>query len=469
MTPPTGPRPTAPLLALLTLAVALGVASCSFTTETDSTGSSLGDAGTANTDGSAGTAGETGDTSSPGDSTSDTTASPTTSPDTTDEPTEAPEPDGLRLSDLSVTLTPVVELEAPIALVSRAGSDRLYVAEKAGRVSSVADPGPNGEPTTDIDVLLDITDAVSTGNEQGLLGLEFSNDGRRMYVSYTDTEGTSKVDEYTMSEGTSSERVDLDTRREIVSIEQPFPNHNGGHLAFGPDGFLYLGFGDGGAGGDPLLHGQNTQTLLGTIMRVDVDIDPDTLNPEDADPRRPFDVPEDNPFFQSPDGLGPIWLYGVRNPWRFSFDSATGDLWIGDVGQNELEEIDMLPAADGWGKGANLGWKLMEGSQSFNGGVEPEGHVGPIFDYPRADGCSVTGGYVYRGERIPDMVGLYIYADYCGTDIRAIDVDNGEVVEQGSIAGLTITPQTAGSFAEDANGELYLLSLDGEVLRFDPA
>jgi glucose/arabinose dehydrogenase len=242
-------------------------------------------------------------------------------------------------------------------------------------------------------------------------------------------------------------------RRELLRVEDPYPNHNGGHLALGPDGYLYIGLGDGGSGGDPHGHGQDTDTLLGSILRIDP-----TAPPADGE----YGIPADNPFAAS-GGEPEIWLYGVRNPWRFSFDRATGDLWIGDVGQGEVEEIDRLPATNGRdaGRGANLGWNLMEGSEPFEG-ENPAGGVLPIYEYTHDDGCSVTGGYVYRGRAIPALTGAYLFADYCEPDLRAVRVAGDEVVEERS---WDLSLEAIQSFGEDADGELYVLLASGPLLR----
>ncbi|HEY8057486.1 MAG TPA: PQQ-dependent sugar dehydrogenase, partial [Acidimicrobiales bacterium] len=253
--------------------------------------------------------------------------------------------------------------------------------------------------------------------------------------------------------------IDERSRRAVFALDQPFPNHNGGHLAFGPDGLLYIGLGDGGAAGDPLEAGQDRGQLLGSILRID---------PNGVDGSA-YAIPNDNPFVDEEGARPEVWLKGVRNPWRFSFDRATGDLWVGDVGQNEIEEIDLLPAdADGLnaGRGLNLGWNAMEGDQPYEDGVEPDDHTPPVFTYTHAEGgCSVTGGYLYRGAAIPALVGAYLYADYCAGDLRALAVPDGEVIDDATIAEPVDSPV---SFAEDPTGELYLLSLTGPLLKIVP-
>ncbi|MDD9370881.1 MAG: PQQ-dependent sugar dehydrogenase, partial [Acidimicrobiales bacterium] len=359
-------------------------------------------------------------------------------------------PDGAApLADIELTLTEVAEADSPTALVARAGTDTVYVAERAGRVRPLAADGTLGEP------ILDISDDVVTDVEQGLLGIEFSPDGGTLYVSYSVApDGDTRVDAYTMA----SDEVDLASRRELLAVEQPFANHNGGDLAIGPDGYLYIGLGDGGDAGDPEGNGQNTQALLGKILRID--------------PSRPGDgteyaIPADNPFADGQDGAPEVWLYGVRNPWRFSFDAETGDLWIADVGQESVEEIDLLPAADGGGSGANLGWNEMEGAHPYDGGSNPEGAILPLFEFDHSDGgCAITGGVVYRGSAIPQLAGAYLFSDYCDGRIRAVRAADGVVVEERifDAEGTELV-----SFGEDAQGEVYALSLDGTIYRIDAA
>ncbi|HWC42097.1 MAG TPA: PQQ-dependent sugar dehydrogenase, partial [Actinomycetota bacterium] len=281
------------------------------------------------------------------------------------------------------------------------------------------------------------------------LGLAFSPDGRYLYVAYTDRNGDHQISELTMR----GQRADPASERSILHFEDPFANHNGGQLAFGPDRRLYVAFGDGGSGGDPLGNGQSLGTLLGKILRIDP-------RPSGG---RPYGVPSDNPFVGR-DGARPeIWDYGLRNPWRFSFDAATGDLWIGDVGQNSFEEVDHEPAGEG---GRNYGWNRREGRHPFNGGERPEGAVDPVIEYGRGDGCTVIGGFVYRGRRIPGLQGTYLYGDYCEGWVRAARAPRGRVAEQRDL-GLEVP--SLSSFGADADGELYALSLGGDVYRIAPA
>jgi glucose/arabinose dehydrogenase len=368
---------------------------------------------------------------------------------------EAPEEDAgdadPALDDVDVVLTEVADLDDPIALATRAGHDDvLYVAERAGRVRLVGDDG--GEPAT----LLDITDRTTTESERGLLGIAFSPDGDHLYVSHTDPAGDSVLAEYALGEG--ADAVDPASRRTVLQVDQPFPNHNGGHVDFGPDGHLYLGLGDGGRAGDPEGNGQDTGTLLGALLRIDP-------RPEGGDP---YGIPPDNPFVDG-GGRPEIWAYGLRNPWRFSFDAETEDLWIADVGQNEVEEVNLLPAEEGAGRGANLGWDLLEGSRPFAGDADDAADtVLPVFEYPNdADRCAVTGGHVYRGAAIPDLAGAYVWGDYCESRVHALALTGGEA--RTVDLDLEVAHRSLVSFGEDAAGELYVLSMDGPVLRLDPA
>ena len=392
------------------------------------------------------------------ESTGDDATTTTTAPGTTTS-TE-PLAEG-SLDRVALALEEVAELEEPVALAARPGSPHLYVAEKGGRVVRIAVEedefgDDEGEVTYEVVTpnVLDISDEVINEGERGLLGIAFSSDGRKLYLDYTrEPDGHTVVVEYTLGDGLN---LDEDSRRELLVVEQPYPNHNGGHLAIGPDGYLYIALGDGGDGGDPHGHGQDTSTLLGSILRID---------PEGgAEDGPPYAIPPGNPF-AGEDGSAPeIWLYGVRNPWRFSFDLETGDLWVGDVGQNAFEEIDRLPATGGFeaGRGDNLGWDEMEGTHPFDGGDNPPGGVLPIFEYGREDGCSVIGGYVYRGEEIPELQGTYVYADYCGRGVRGLQLD-GDTLIDARAWDLDVTD--AFSLGEGDDGELYVLMAGGRVVK----
>ncbi|MGN9844643.1 PQQ-dependent sugar dehydrogenase [Nonomuraea sp. H19] len=329
--------------------------------------------------------------------------------------------------------TEIARLEQPVAFAVRKGDDRLYVAEQTGRLR-----------TSGGDTVIDLSGEVSDGNEQGLLGVAFHPSGRWVYLDWTDAQGRTHVTEwaYDGSKATG--------RRDVLTQDQPYANHNGGQLAFGPDGYLYIALGDGGNAGDPHGNGQNLKTLLGKILRID--------------PRggRPYKVPEDNPFVGKQGAKPEIWAYGLRNPWRFSFDRETGDLWIGDVGQNAWEEVDRQPAASKGGE--NYGWNLREGEESFRGGKGSE-LVDPVIVYRLNEGgnCSVIAGFVYRGEKIPWLRGRFLYGDFCAGWVKAAPADEPAKGEEvGEIEQLS-------SFGEGPDGELYALSLRGPLYKIEPA
>ena len=343
-----------------------------------------------------------------------------------------------------VRLVQVATVQQPVAMALRPGERALYVAEQTGRVRAIRNGRLDPRP------VLDISSQIVAGGEQGLLGLAFSPDGRYLYVDFTDRNGDTHVTEFAMR----GPRADPASERLVLQVDQPFANHNGGQLAFGPDRRLYIALGDGGSGGDPYGNGQSLGTLLGKILRID---------PRPAG-GHPYRIPAGNPFTGHPGARPEIWDYGLRNPWRFSFDPATGDLWIGDVGQNTYEEVDYQPAGSG---GRNYGWNRREGRHPFNGGERPEGAVDPVIEYGRAGGaCTVIGGFVYRGQRIDGLRGAYLYGDYCAGWVRAARVRDGKVVEQRDL-GLSVPGLS--SFGVDASGELYALSLGGEVYRLAPA
>ncbi|HEX6401023.1 MAG TPA: PQQ-dependent sugar dehydrogenase [Actinomycetota bacterium] len=338
---------------------------------------------------------------------------------------------------------PVATLEQPLAMAIRPGDDSLYVAQKTGAVIRLRDGEVDPAP------VLDLSGSISLGSEQGLLGLAFSPDGRDVYVNHTDTNGDTHVTGYRWRDG----RADPASRRDVLVVEQPYSNHNGGNLAFGPDGYLYVGLGDGGSGGDPHGYAQSLSTVLGKMLRIDP-------RPSGG---RAYSIPPDNPFVGR-DGARPeIWAYGLRNPWRYSFDRATGDLWIADVGQSGWEEIDRQRAGSNGGE--NYGWNRLEGSHPYEGDP-PANAVGPIHEYSHDEGgCTVTGGYVYRGGRIPGLVGAYLFGDFCLGQLEAIRIDGGEVRHR--VLGPAVA--NLSSFGEDARGELYVMSLGGAVYRIAPA
>ncbi len=365
---------------------------------------------------------------------------------TTTDGTSATEPgDASSVGSQGVALTLVAELEELTAMAVNPGTGELYVAERAGRVRRI-DP-QSGEV---LGQAVDISDEVSTDVERGLLGVDVSAEGV-MYLSYTDLEGDTRLHAVELDGDGNAE---MESRRELLTVDQPFGNHNGGDVHIGPDGHLYLGLGDGGGGGDPLGSGQDPSTLLGTILRID---------PTGGDP---YSVPDDNPFADGEGGAPEVWLYGVRNPWRFSWDRESGDLWIADVGQDTWEEIDLLPGPDA-GRGANLGWAEMEGLEPFEGGSEPVDHTPPVHVYGRDRGCTVIGGYVYRGAKLASLDGAYIYGDYCEGQLLALRVDGGEVVETLDL-GLNVGSTQLVSFGQDLEGELYVLTQGGLLYRLDP-
>jgi glucose/arabinose dehydrogenase len=335
------------------------------------------------------------------------------------------------------------------------GSGRLFINEQAGKVRVVSAAGALS-PTP----FLDLTSRIKLGGERGLLGLAFHPHfatNRRLFVDYTRArDGGTVVSELRASADGS--RVDPSSERIILFVPQPFANHNGGQLAFGPDGYLYIGLGDGGSGGDPYGNGQNRHVLLGKILRIDVD------GPHAAG--KAYGIPPDNPFaaggFAPGEGRPEVWAYGLRNPWRFSFDRITGDLYIGDVGQNAWEEIDRQPL-DPPG-GANYGWNLMEGNHCFLSGCDPTGLTMPIAEYSHVLGCSVTGGYVYRGTAQPALRGMYIFGDYCSGRLFTVHSEDGALTTRTvAESGLNIS-----SFGEDEAGELYLVDLRGGLYRVVP-
>jgi glucose/arabinose dehydrogenase len=340
----------------------------------------------------------------------------------------------------------------PVAMAQHPDSDDLYIVEKTGRIRAVRDG-----LVLDPQAVLDVSGEVSSGLEQGLLGAAFSPDGEFLYVNLTDTGGTTRILEYAFARGTAVAA----SRREVLSVEQPQANHNGGTVAFGPDGYLYISLGDGGGAGDPLYASQRLDTHLGKLLRIDPRPSGDA----------PYTIPPDNPFLpeegEVTDALPEIWAYGLRNPWKFAFDRATGDLWIADVGQSAWEEVNRQPADSPGGE--NYGWNHMEGFEPYAGrpagAEEPDDHAPPVHVYANTgSSCAITGGTVYRGEA-SWLQGAYVYSDWCDGRLRALRVEDGEVVEDVDL-GLVVPSITA--FGEDHHGELYAISLGGLVLRLIP-
>lgn len=352
----------------------------------------------------------------------------------------------------AVTLTLVAEVGGPVDLAWREGDVALYVVTQDGTINQIT-----GDTTN---VVLDITDLTSANGEQGLLGLAFSPAGDKAYVNFTDSNGDTNVTEFAVDEAGVFNR---DSLRTVIMIEQPYDNHNGGDLAFGPDGMLFIGMGDGGAGGDPERRAQNLGELLGKMLRID---------PATPSGDLQYTIPADNPFVGQEGARGEIWSVGVRNPWRFAFDAETGDLWIADVGQNAVEEIDVAPA-DGEGlnagRGLNFGWSGYEGNGVFNSDTPVEGHWAPIHTYPHDGRCSISGGVRGRGEGAGSLAGWYVYADYCTGQLFALPI-TGEGTAMASAGGeveIATTDQIT-AVVSGPTGELYVLGAAG-VQRIDPA
>ncbi|MDG2308000.1 MAG: PQQ-dependent sugar dehydrogenase [Candidatus Binatia bacterium] len=385
-----------------------------------------------------------GDSSNDGGGGARPTPAPTAEPTAAPQPTETPAPAGppaLRLTEIASGLS------QPLYAVSPPDDPRLFILEQAGAVRVLVDGALRDEP------FLDLTDIVGCCGERGLLGIAFLPDyesSGRFVVNYTNAEGDTVIAEYARSED-DPDRAAPDEVHRFLVIEQPFGNHNGGMVVFGPDGMLYVGLGDGGAAADPLDSGQNSQTKLGAMLRIDVDTHPEP--------------PDGNLAGADPD----VWAIGLRNPWRYSFDRMTGDLYIADVGQNLFEEVHVAAAGAGSG---NYGWNIMEGFHCFDPveDCDMSGLLLPAVEYGRDLGCSVTGGYVYRGDAVAGLDGWYLYGDFCSNRVWAMRWEAGEVLEHheitddldpdGIIGGLA-------SFGEDADGEMYVVSIDGSVYRVD--
>ncbi len=340
---------------------------------------------------------------------------------------------------------PALTFERPVLLTHAGdGSGQVYVVEQHGVVHRI-DPA-----TSERTVFLDISPRVSRrGNEEGLLGLAFDPgfaENGRFYVYYSAASPRRSV--LSRFEAGVDGLGDPASESVLLEVPQPYSNHNGGMIEFGPDGMLYVALGDGGSAGDPRRHGQNLGTLLGTILRIDVTL------PESG---APYAIPSDNPFVGRSGARGEIWAYGLRNAWRFSFDRETGDLWTGDVGQNALEEVDVVR------RGGNYGWNEMEGSRCFRPACDPGAFEPPIAEYGRDSGCSITGGYVYRGQRLPELRGVYLYADFCSGRIWGLRYDGERVTEQAQLARAEFQVP---SFGEDEAGEVYVLGFDGGIYRF---
>ncbi len=368
---------------------------------------------------------------------------PTEPPETTEAPTTTvAEP---VVGEPSVALAEVGRFDQAVDLVTRPDDAAFYVVEQPGRVVRVDDTGAT--------LVADLTDRVGDeANEQGLLGIEFSADGALAYLNYTNNQGDTTVAEYPVA---ADGAFDIAAERVLLVVEQPYGNHNGGDLARGPDGMLYIALGDGGAGGDPERRADDPAVLLGSLLRIDPTPSGDA----------PYTIPDDNPFADGDGGAPEVWAWGLRNPWRIAFDPVTADLWIADVGQNRWEEINHVPAAEGGAaRGADFGWSAFEGSERFNDDVpDPGNTVMPVFTYGRDAGCSISGGEPYRGTEIPELAPAFVYSDYCAGTLWAFDPASGRNLvlaeDVGSVSAIRRGP---------AN-ELYVLTLDGPILQLTPA
>ncbi len=370
-------------------------------------------------------------------------ATPTVPTSTATPPAQAVLPD-----PVSYTWSAIATgLDTPVSLANAGdGSGRLFVVEKPGRIRIIQNGSLVDTP------FLNIRDRVgSSGSEQGLLGLAFHpqyTQNGYFYVNYTDKNGNTVIARFSVS-AQDPDRADPSSEQRLLSANQPFPNHNGGQVTFGPDGYLYLGLGDGGSAGDPFGNGQSLGTFLGKILRIDVD---------QGDP---YAIPADNPFIGQ-QAKPEIWAYGLRNPWRFSFDRDTGDLFIGDVGQNRWEEIDFLPA--GSLGGMDFGWNYYEANHRYSDQAPPASFVwiAPVAEYSHDLGCSVTGGFIYRGAQLPAWQAVYLYGDYCSGNIWGL-VHNAQGEWENDLLFTNVARIT--SFGEDEAGEIYLTDIGGNVLQ----
>jgi glucose/arabinose dehydrogenase len=357
-------------------------------------------------------------------------------------------PDG----PIAVTLAQVASgLVFPLYLTAPAGDSRLFIVEKGGAIRIVQNSALLPTP------FLDLSAQVSTGGEQGLLGLAFdpqyASNGR-FVVHYTDVAGDTRVSLFRVSQDANV--ADAASELAVLAADQPFPNHNGGQVLFGPDGYLYVMLGDGGSSGDPGDRGQSLADLLGSILRI---------QPLETGG---YAVPADNPFAGMPDVRPEIWSYGLRNPWRVDIDPASGDLYVADVGQGQWEEVSVSTAAAGAGRGVNFGWRIMEGPDCFgSASCDQTALELPVVWYDHGRGCSITGGFVYRGTAIPALQGNYFYSDYCSGFVRSFRLENGAAVDQYNWP--TLAPGTnVPGFGRDAAGELYILGTNGVVYRIVP-
>jgi glucose/arabinose dehydrogenase len=338
---------------------------------------------------------------------------------------------------------PNLTFSRPVGIYSpNDGSNRLFILEKGGTIQII----DNNESATSKHLFLDISDQVSDDGERGLLGLAFHpnfTNNNYTYIYYTNNTGDSIISRFSLEDVNT---VNESSEYIILSVEQPASNHNGGQIAFGPDGYLYIALGDGGGGGDTYGNAQNRETLLGSILRIDVDSG------------NPYTIPSDNPFFENTQGYKEeIYAYGLRNPWRFSFDNETELLWAADVGQNAWEEINLIE------NGGNYGWPILEGTHCYeSSSCDKNAYDAPIYEYSHSFGQSITGGYVYRGSQLTCLIGKYIYGDFINGKIWALDYNQGTDVQNEILKDL---PYKITSFGEDANKELLICAIEGNIFK----
>ncbi len=347
-------------------------------------------------------------------------------------------------------LQSIGEFNRPTFVTSPPDDPRIFVVEQDGRVVQAVDGGARTP------AFMDIRNRVGCCGERGLFSIAFAPDYAESglaYLSYTNTQGDSRIDEYKVDPD-NPDRLDPETRRQILAVDQPFSNHNGGLIAFDPTGMLMAGFGDGGSSGDPENRAQDLGTLLGKMVRID---------PRRPSGNRPYGIPDDNPFVERSGARPEIWAYGLRNPWRWSFDPENGDFYVADVGQNSVEEISFAAPDDQ--AGANYGWRRYEGDEVFRerDRIDESRLVDPVLTYPNSSGnCSVTGGGVYRGP-VAQLRGMYLFADYCGGVVRGFRVESSRAAGAQTFDALNAS--NLSSFGVDSAGEMYITSLGGNVYR----
>ena len=342
------------------------------------------------------------------------------------------------------TAFPNLSFSSPVGLYDpNDGTNRLFVVQQNGLIKVFE----NNENVTNASTFLDISSEITYGGERGLLGLAFHpnyTSNGYFYVDYTDISGNTIISRFKVND-TNLNEANQTSEVEILKVIQPYSNHNGGQIAFGPDGYLYIGLGDGGSGGDPQGNGQNRQTLLGSILRIDVDS------------VSPYAIPSDNPFFGNANGYAEeIFAFGFRNPWRFSFDAITGKLWVGDVGQALWEEIDIVQ------NGKNYGWNAREGAHDYDPGTNTTSVTDPIYEYSHALGNAITGGFVYRGSLLSNLIGKYVHADYGSGRIWALEFQDGTAVNNTLLYDAAFNIP---SFGVDSNNELYICSFNGNIYQ----